>query len=892
MNGGRPGRRSLHGGRPNVGELPLEEDVEREVQAHLELLVDDLVAEGWEPAAALEEARRRFGDVNVVRKECETITRSRDRGLRRAHRVEGMMQDLRYALRNLVRSPGFTLVALVTLALGVGANTAIFSVVNGVLLRPLSYSDPGRIVWVAERNNRGGTMAVAWPNYRDWHEQSTSFVGLAAVGTGTTTVVGGAEPVRAGFTNVTRDFWTVFPVRPLAGRLTNENDHVQGAQPAVVVARSFAEDVLGGLDAVGTVIEAGGVRAEVVGVIPDDGAYPAGNEVWAPLEIFPHGESRTAHNWWVVGRLRDGVTLEQADEELDALTLRIVATSPDDDPDYLATGVNMASLQDRVVGDARTPLLILLGAAAFVLLVACTNLASTLLARGTIRSRELAVRSSLGAPRGRLVRQLLTESVVLAVLGALAGLGVAWLGLDVIRRLGVGSLPRLDQVGVDGVVLGFTGLIAVATALLFGLFPALRLTDGDQAEVLRTEGRGSAGGKGRVWSVLVGTEVALALILLVGSGLLIRSFVQLTSQERGFDESDVVVTAANLSATRYPDLEDIRGFFDDFLARASALPGVSAVGVSSSLPVQGYAASGRLELDGDPEKFADGIYVTTSPGTFEALDIPLVRGRMFDDRDREGAPDVAIVNQAFADEFWPGEDPIGHTVTGGGMDNFWDADPPRFATVVGVVGDVRYRDLTRGPEPTVYFAYGQRPFRLQYQASVVAESATGDPAAVAPLLRQALRSADPNLAIEVRYLSAQVSDSLAQRRFILMVLGIFAGVALILAGVGIYGVVSYAVARRTREMGIRLSLGAAPATVQRLVMAGALRTVAVGLVVGVAGGLVLVRLMQGLLFGVSSTDPTTFAVVVVLLLGTAILATWIPARRSTRIDPMITMRAE
>jgi predicted permease len=463
--------------------------------------------------------------------------------------------------------------------------------------------------------------------------------------------------------------------------------------------------------------------------------------------------------------------------------------------------------------------------------------------------------------------------------------------LSVLRAVAGASVPRLDGVAIDGRVMAFTLVTAVATAVAFGLLPALRNSERAQADALRSRTRGNAGSRGRTWSFLVATEVALALMLLAGSGLLIRSFQAVLAEDPGFDPGDVALTTIAPSGIKYPALEDAARFWEDLLDRVEGAPGVAASGVISSRPLGG-APNGRLSLDGNPDKVGDGLYVVASAGTFEALDIPLVRGRLFQDSDAPGAPHAVVVSQSFAERYWPGLDPIGRLVSGGGMDDYWNADPVVFGTVVGVVGDVRYRDLTRVGEPVVYWHYKQRPFRIRRGGTLLAEAAEGDPARVAPTLRDVVRAADPDVAVDLRYLEDLVMGSVDERRFLLLVLGGFAGVALVLAGVGIYGVVSYAVAQRTREMGIRLALGAAPASVRSLVLSGALRPVALGLLLGLAGGLASSRVLGSFLYEVPATDWVTFAAVAGLLLATAVLASWVPAQRGTRVDPILAMRAE
>lgn len=889
---GDPPRGAMHGGRPRVGDLPVDEEVSRELESHLALRAEELEAEGWDPQAARAEAARRFGDYDSIRQDCASLARRRDRRIRRSHGWEAGMQDVRYAIRSLVRSPGFAVVALLTLALGIGANTAIYGVVHGVLLRPLPYDQPERIVTVAERGRQGGTMSVAWPNLRDWREQSSSFEAMAAYGSGTRTVLGGLEPIRIRSTGVSQDFWQVMRTRPVAGRVTAPEEHSLGAPLSVVIAEGLAERLFGAEAAVGRTVEVRGVSAVVVGVIDAQSAYPQGSELWYPVEISAQGESRTAHNWSVVARLADDITLERARDELGALTERMLAGEPADDADYLAAGVHVTELRTAIVGDVSRPLLLLLGAAACVLLVACTNLASTLLARGTARAGELAVRSSLGADRGRLVRQLLTENAVLAGVGAVLGTGVAALLLQVIRGVGA-EVPRIEGVALSLPVLGFTVAIAVLTVLASGLLPALRLTERSRAGTLRGRSRGSSGDRRRIWGVLVATEVALAVVLLMGSGLLVRSFARVLSQNAGFEAGDVAMSSVALNALRYPEAEDHARFYADLLPQLEALQGVEAAGILSNLPLSGGVPGGRVQIDGDPDKHIDApAYIVASPGTFEALDIPLLRGRLFDDSDGPEAPEVVVVNEAFVAAFWPDRDPIGGLVSGGGMDDRWSVEPTPFGTVVGVVGDVRYRDLTTEGEPTVYWNFEQRPFRIGFGATVLLEAEGDDAAAVAPVLRRTLTDADADIAVEIELMADRVAGSVADRRFMLLVLGGFAALALILAAVGIYGVVSYTVARRTREMGIRLALGAEPESVRGLVLGGAMRTVVVGVAAGLCGAIAVNRLLESFLFDVAPWDPLTFAAVPLLLLATAFLASWVPARRSTRVDPVRAMRAE
>jgi len=803
--------------------------------------------------------------------------------------MSNLKADLRFAIRTLVKAPLFTVVAVVTLALGMGANTAIFSVVNGVLLRPLPYPQPESIVWVDEwQDSRSRAMPVAWPNFRDWREQSRSFNGLAAIQSFSTTILGSDRPLRATIGGVTEDFWKVFPVQPVVGRLTVPADHVEGSQGVVVLREDFWRNELSGRDLDDITLEVSGQRLQAVGVVPSELDFPFGAQLWAPA--FPSSNSRTAHNWRVVGRLAEGVTIPLADEDLDAITAAIMAGEPAD-PDFLAEGAMIVPLREQLAGSARRPLLLLLGAAGLVLLVACTNLASTLMARSETRHREMAIRASMGASRGRLILQLVIESLVLASMGGVAGLGLSVGLVRLLRGLSSVSIPRLQEISVDPMVMLFTGAVVLFTALVFGLLPALRLSSVEVAPALKEGSRGgSHGGRSRVWILLVGSEVALAFVLLVGSGLLIRSFVTLMSIDRGFETEGVVTADIDLSLIKYESSAEHALFYQSFEQTLESEPEISAAGVVSVVPLSGFLPNGRLDLDGDLSKNTVAGYVLASSGFFDVLGIRLVAGRLFDNRDGVDGAHVVVVSQAFADQAWPGEDPLGRQVSGGGMDSFWEERP--FATVIGVVSDVRYRSLARDPDAVAYFPPAQRPSRLRYEANVVVRGPSAESGAAMSALRRTLNRVDPDVPPRLQTMDSRVSGSLAERRFTLYVLGGFALVALTLATVGIYGVVSYSVARRTREIGIRLALGAEPAAVRRQVQASAMTMVGVGVVVGVIVAILSTRLLASLLFGVTPTDPVTLAAVAVVLLGAAWLGVALPARRSTRIDPLTTMRAD
>lgn len=868
----------------------ISDDVARELRAHLEMRTEELIEEGWDPTAAAAEARRLFGNVEGVAGDCRSIANAQLRAERRSGMWDGLWQDVKYGVRTLLRAPEFALIGTLTLGLGIGANTAIFSVVDSVLLEPLPYEDPGEILWVREKNLRGNPMNVAWPNFLDWREQAAGFESLAAFNSSTQTVLGTGTPLTATLATVTEDFWNVFRVRPSVGRLTDPGDHDVGAELVAVVSERFWRNELGGGPLDDRILDLSGTRVRVVGVAADGFDFPDGTDIWSQVAEDEQSMYRSAHNWEVVGRLGPGASVTAAATEMEALTLRIVE-GVDDDPDFLAKGAVVMTLHEQTVGGARRALLLLLGAAGMVLLVACTNLASTLLARGETRSRELALRASLGAPRTRIVRQLLTENVLLALAGAASGIGIAALILHGLRALGPTSIPRLDSVGIDGSAVGFAAAGALLTVFVFGLLPARRLSRADAGATLRSGGRGSAGdGRAAVWRILVAGEVALALVLLTGSTLVVRSFQNLLKEDAGFDGSDVAALPMTLSLSKYESPDQHAAWYDRFIREAEALPGVSAAGFTSELPVSGFVPNYRLQLDGDMEKLGVADYVLISGGVFDVLDVPLLRGRTFDERDAPGSAHVAIVSQSFADEYWPGEDPIGKSVTGGGMDEFWDQNI--FAEVVGVVDDVRYRTLGREPDPTVYFPFMQRPTRTQWTATLIFEADGVEAAALVAPVRDLLERLDPDVPPRLTLLQDEVQSSVAPQRFTMMLLGGFALLALVLAGAGIYGVVSYQVAQRTREMGIRLALGGAPGSVRSMVVRQSLGVVAVGLAAGLVAVLAGGRLIQALLYGLAPTDPLSVVAAVLVLAGAAFVASWIPAARSTRVDPMITMRAE
>lgn len=806
------------------------------------------------------------------------------------------LHDLRFAIRTLRRNPGYTLTALLTLVIGIGANVAVFSVVRGVLLAPLPFPDADRLISITEESGTGNRMSVAWCNYVDWRDRQRTLESIGAYNQGgPATVLGLGQPIRVGVSGVSDGFFATLGVQPAHGRLLLPEEHELGGPPAVVVSDGFWRVQLGADPSFADrEIEVGGFRARIVGVMPPGFDFPEGIDIWAAIELNAQSESRTAHNFNVVGRLGPGTDPARVDADLDAITAAFLAEDPgaaaeDWFEDFFPHGAALQPLLESLVGETRRPLMILFGASFLVLLVACTNLASAMLARGTNREREYALRRSLGAGHGQLVRHILTESLVLSLAGGALGVAFAAGSLRVLPILAPAGIPRIDRIGLDGTVLLVALGVAVVTAVLFGLLPALRVVEGGFAGTLRSGSRGGeTRSRMRVWNGLIALEVALALTLLVGSGLLLRSFQTVLRVQPGFRTADVLTATVNPPTTRYPDGEARLPFYDAILREMEDNPGVAAAGIISAPPMVGVS-NGRVDVRDGAAPGVTGDYQVVSSGYFEAMDIPVLTGRLFDDRDDATTPHVVVVNAAFAEAAWPGEDPIGKQMTGGGMDDFWDQE--RYARVIGVVGNVRQRDLTADPRPTFYFPYRQRPFRT-WSMTIVARPARGDAPALGPVLRDMVRNIDADVPLNLATIESRISTSLTPRRFTMLILAFFAVAALVLACVGIWGVVAYAVARRTREIGIRMALGADASAVQRLVQTGYLGAAAVGAAIGLALSLALTGVLRSLLYEVQPTDPVTLAAVTATLAGAAWLASYFPARRSTRVSPMETMRQE
>jgi predicted permease len=814
------------------------------------------------------------------------------------------MRDIRYALRTLARAPLFSLIAVLTLALGIGATTAIFTVVNGVLLRPLPYPHPDRIVHAFTVNAKGGQINFSDPDFEDLRDRTHSFDAVAEISPyGIVSVVGASGPVRVRAALVSQQFFKVLGVQPLRGRFFVPEEQRQGGRPAAVVSTGFWQSALGGapLES-GLTITFQGMVFTVVGVVPPSVNYPEGTAIWAPRELDGRNPHRTGHNAEVIARLAPGVSLEGALTDVHTLAHRLEQQYGDDTD---MSDIALVPLRDEMVKHLRPALLMLLGASAFLLLIACANVVNLMMARMAAREGEFALRLALGATRPRLVRQFITEAMLLTVAGGALGVGLAAAGVRSLLALQPGNLPRVGEIHVSWAVLLFALGVSVSAALVMGLLTAWRAARGDLRSTLAQSQRtqAGAGGGARLRNALVVAQVAATLVLLVGAGLLGRSFVKLLSVDPGFRTEHALVLDVSLpySGDEAVLRREVQ-FYDELIARLRAIPGVNEVGGANVVPLGGSSggdgnflvlnsADEKLDMDElsrrfrDPSRTGHAQYRIASSGYFRALHIPLIRGRLFDDRDGPDAPHVAVISQSLAERQWPNEDPIGKVIEFGNMDG--DLRP---FTVVGVVGDVREEELASPPSPTLYAFYRQRP-RMAASFNFVLSGNVETPTIITAA-RRALRELRPDVPPRFRTIEMVVSTSVADRWFTLLLIGVFGASALLLATLGVYGVISYLVTQRRQEIGVRIALGAQAGDVVRLVLReGALLAIA-GIAIGTVGALALTRLLRGLLFGVSPTDPVAFGGVVIGLVGVVLLAGFVPAHRAARIDPMSTLRGE
>ena len=811
--------------------------------------------------------------------------------------MEALWQDLRYGIRMLAKSPGFTAVAVIALALGIGANTAIFSVVNAVLIRSLPFRNPEQLVMVWEKNrprNRAQNVISA-ANYLDWRDQNTVFEQMSGVFDYRANLTGVDDPEELPTQVVEANFFDLLGVNASLGRTFVAEEGVAGHDNVVVLGQSLWKRRFGGDPAmIGKTIKLSGQDFTVIGIAPPDFQFliKSGSltgkqaELWMPMTFSPNSRVRRGRFMTAVARIKPGVTLAEAQTEMDGIAANLEKQYVDFNSGW---GVNLVPLRTQLVGPIRPALLVLLGAVAFVLLIACANVANLLLARAATRQREIAIRTALGAGRWRVVRQLLTEATVLAALGGAFGLLLAMWGVDLLLALTPKDLLGLRDVGVDYRVLGFTFGVSVLTGVLFGLAPALEASRPNLNESLKEGGRGAVtGGRNhRLRDMFVVAEIALALVLLIGSGLMIRSFARLQSVDPGFDAKNLLTVRVLLPRLRYGEDPPCKAFFKQLTERVQALPGVRSAGTVSYLPITSGGAATIFDIEGRPplppgEELVGDVRVVDG-GYFGTMGIPLLQGRTFNERELTDESHVVVINETMARDYFPGEDPIGKRVT----ISMKDENVP--SEIIGVVRDARYIGLDTAVRPMTYWPYPE----LVYSGMTLVVRTEGEPLALAESVRREVLAIDKDQPVaDVRTMESWVSDSVSRTRFSAMLLGIFAGVALLLAAVGIFGVMSYAVSERTHEIGVRMALGARTSDVLALVVRQGMVLALVGVGIGLGAAFGLTRVMVSLLFGISATDPITFAAIPVLLALVALLACYLPARRAARVDPMIALRYE
>lgn len=805
-----------------------------------------------------------------------------------------LFQDLRYGARMLRKSPGFTIVAVLTLALGIGANTAIFSVVNGVLLRPLPFRDPSRLVLIAEKSSFP-VISTSYGNYLDWRDQSHCFESMEATRSGSATLTGAGEPERLNVRMATAGLFSMLGINAQIGRTFLSEEDRAGGTPVVLLSYGLWQRRFGGSpDIIGKTVNLDLQPYTVVGILPNDFQILQPADVFLPF--MPWAKTLPDDRNWHPGiiplaRLKQGVSKEQARGEMVGITKRLEQQYPEDNT---GTSADVVGLHDQIVQNARPALLLLLGAVSFVLLIACANVTNLLLARAASRGREVAIRTAMGAGRGRVVRQLLTESVLLSLAGGLLGVIIAWAAIALLPKIAAGSVPQGVSIGLDPWVLAFTAVVSLFTGLLFGIVPALRTAKLDLREALNEGSRGSTVGPGQhvLRGALVAMEIALAMMLLVGSGLLLRSFSRLQEVPPGFQPDHLLVADIPLSPTAYAKPQDRYQFFDRLVERAKSLPGVRSAAAASFLPVSGGGSIIHFNITGRPPKspheFVAAGYRTITPNYLETLGVPLLHGRLFGRADNETSPAVVLINATMVHTFFANENPLGKRMQLGALP---DQQVPTME-IVGVVGDV-HSGLGTDPQAEMYLPYRQADLLLPvFQLSLVMRTA-GDPSLQTPALRSALAEIDPNQPlVKIRTMEENMATTVAQPRFRAWLIGILAMLALVLAAVGVYGVMSYTVTQRTSEIGIRVTLGALPQDVFRIIVGEGLRLALFGVGVGLVAALALTRLLQSFLFGISAYDPLTFIGVSVLLTLVAVAASYFPARRATRVDPMIALRYE
>jgi predicted permease len=866
-------------------------DVDEELSFHLDMRVEALIAMGMPADDARARALREFGDLEDARRYIGAVDRGIEATQRRSDYMRDLWQDIGYAARKLRAAPAFTLAAIATLALGIGANTAMFSVVNAVLLRAPAFPRADHLVRV--RYTQQGHPDVSTPlDLVDNRTHATRFVGFSLIEGMTANVVrDGADAERVQGVRVNANWFSLLRVAPLAGRFFADGEDQAGAPNVVVISEAlWRRDFRADTTVVGKMVRINSAPFTIIGIVPQDRGYPFVAELWVPRPFGPFeltDQSRGARWLSMLARVRDDVDVATANRDIEQVSALMETKFPEQ---FRERRARLATVQEYTVGDVRKPLLIMLGAVALVLLIACANVANLMLVRATAREGEMAVRTALGAGRGRLVRQLMTESVLLSLCGAAVGLAIAKLGMTELLTRAPQSVLLAPRAAIDGITLGVTAIVAVMTGLAFGLLPAIQVARDDLAMALRAGARGARShpSANRTKRLIVVGEVALAVTLLAGAGLLLHSFAKLLSIDPGFKPQGVLSMKLSLPQRLY-DSTRKRAFIRELETRARALPGVWLVGLSNGVPLDGNSFGFSLLIRGQPvprpSEHPNAEIRLITPDFFATLGTPVLQGRSIDASDQPGAAQVVVVNKAFAARFFPTENPIGQSIA-----IEWGEDPsPVMRPIVGVVGDMRGSALAEAPEPTVYISMAQYPFS---SFSIVAR-ANGDPASLTAGLRGIVRDLDREVPVySVQTMEERVSSSLGRERFFAMLIAVFAAVAVLLSAVGLYGVIAYAVTQRTHELGVRVALGATGTRISRMVIGEGIVLTAAGLVVGIVGAMSAGKLLGTLLYGVGAADSVTLAGVVATLATVAVLASWIPARRASRVDPLVAMRGD